>query len=328
MMVDVEFQPAGKRISVEKGLTILEVAQLAGIKIRSVCGGTGDCGKCKVIIDEGKILERSELHKKFLAQDEIARGYHLACQTQVFSDTRVTVPPESRIEGQQILTNAFLSRVKLEPCCRKQFLKVNLVELEDKLGRVERVSRHVKKAFGQEIPFSDFALLKLKKMRITEEAKGLTLAVNMCATESEVVDIDIGDTSLRNYGLAIDVGTTKIVIYLVSLRDGEIIDVESGYNEQLIYGEDLLSRIDYAFRSREGLSRLQKASVDTINKIIGAVASRNSIAPHEIIDICVGGNTVMTYLLAGLDPSHLVDANVRVSQIGRASCRERVCSIV
>jgi len=236
-MAHLEFQPAGKRIEVKKGLTILEAAQLAGIKIRSVCGGAGSCGKCKVIVDEGNILERSESYKKFLTQDEIARGYHLACQTQVLSDITVIVPPESRIEGQQILVSALVSRVEVDPCCVKKFIDVDLVELEDKFGRVERLARLVRNTLGRELLLSDLALLKLEKMMM-KGTNGLTLTINKCATESEVIDIDVGDTSLRNYGLAIDLGTTKIVIYLVDLRDGNIVDTESSYNEQLIYGED------------------------------------------------------------------------------------------
>lgn len=291
----------------------MEAAHVAGVKIRSVCAGVGACGKCKVLVEKGDVIEGSDSHKKFIVQDEIIKGYHLACQSQLLTNARVVIPPESRIEGQQILTNAFLSKVEFDPCCRKQFLRVNPVELEDRSGRVKKVSRLVESVFRQRIPFSDLALLKLEKMEVAG-AEGLTVTVDRCTSQSEVVDLDIGDTSLRNYGLAIDLGTTKVVIYLVSFRDGNITDLGSGYNEQLIYGEDLLSRIDYAFRNIEGLSRLQKVSVDTINKIVGAVTSRNNIAPHEIIDVCVAGNTVMTYLLAGLDPSHLVDANVQVSR--------------
>jgi uncharacterized 2Fe-2S/4Fe-4S cluster protein (DUF4445 family) len=104
------------------------------------------------------------------------------------------------------------------------------------------------------------------------------------------------------------------VIYFVDLRDGNIVDTESSYNEQLIYGEDLLSRIDYAFRTKGGLSKLQRAAVNTINKIVETIVEKNNISVQEITDVSVAGNTVMTYLLSGLDPSHLVDANIRVSR--------------
>jgi len=100
----------------------LEAAHVAGVKIRSVCAGVGACGKCKVLVEKGDVIEGSDSHKKFIVQDEIIKGYHLACQSQLLTNARVVIPPESRIEGQQILTNAFLSKVEFDPCCRKQFV--------------------------------------------------------------------------------------------------------------------------------------------------------------------------------------------------------------
>lgn len=312
MTLVVEFQPEGKRVHVEKELTILEAARLGGIRIRSVCGGVGTCGKCKVIVDEGKVAERSEVRKKFISQDEASKGFHLACQTRILEDTRVEVPPESRIEGQQILASALLSKVEFDPCCTKRFLRLGPVGLEDRLNLVERLSTLMRNELGSELFLCEQALLKLRKL--PKDADGVTLTVDKSATGCEVIDVDYEDTSLRNYGLAVDIGTTKVVVYLVDLKDGEIIAMESGYNEQLIYGEDLLSRIDYALRSEGGLSRLQNAVVSTINKIVEILSAKNNVGLGEIMSVSVGGNTVMTYILARMDPSHLVDIDARISR--------------
>ena len=310
MTVVVEFQPEGKRVEVERDSTILEAARLGGIKIRSVCGGLGSCGKCKVIVEKGHVIEKPEPRRKFIDQDEASKGFHLACQTEISDNTRVTIPPESRIEGQQILASAILPRIEFDPCCVKRFLSIAPSMSEDKPNRVRRLSRFIADMLGGEPSLSEQVLLKLGKL--SNDIEGITLIVDRCATRAEVIDVDPGDTSLRNYGLALDIGTTKVVAYLVDLRDREIIATESGYNEQLIYGEDLLSRIDYAFRNHEGLSRLQDAVVSTINKIVEALGTNNRVDLREMTSVSVGGNTVMTYLLAGIDPSPLVDANVRV----------------
>ena len=312
MTVVVEFQPEGKRVQVKKGTTILEAARLGGVKIRSVCGGLGTCGKCKVVVEQGDMVERSGLHKKFIDDEEVAKGFHLACQTEILNDARVTVPPESRIEGQQILASALLSRVEFDPCNVKRFLSVGSAELEDKLNRIKRLRILTANALGGEPSLCKQALLKIEKL--PDSINGVTLTVDRSATKCEVIDVESEDTSQRNYGLAVDIGTTKVVVYLVDLVDGEIVATESGYNEQLIYGEDLLSRIDYAFRSKGGLSRLQNAVIATVNKIAEALTVKNHVDPREITGVSVGGNTVMTYLLAGMDPSHLVDSNVRVSR--------------
>jgi uncharacterized 2Fe-2S/4Fe-4S cluster protein (DUF4445 family) len=312
-MVAIEFQPVGKRINVDKELTLLQAAQLAGVKIRSVCAGAGTCGKCKVVVDEGEVTEISDSYKSLLTPDEIAGGYHLACQTKAMSDVRVTVPPESRIEGQQILVKASLSKIEVNPPCTKIYLKEDFSKLRDKSTRIDRFSDVVKNTFGYNLRLSDSTLQKLEALP-NEAADRLALTVCKCGSECEVVNIHVGDLHLRNYGLALDIGTTKIVAYLVNLMDGEIVDVESSYNEQLMYGEDLLSRINYAFSEKRGLYKLQRASVNTINRIVEALCTRNKINPQEIVSLSVSGNTVMTYLFAGLDPSHLVNANVRVSR--------------
>jgi ferredoxin len=52
--VEVVFQPEGTHARIESGQTILEAARLAGVDLVSVCGGKGDCGKCRVIVTERK----------------------------------------------------------------------------------------------------------------------------------------------------------------------------------------------------------------------------------------------------------------------------------
>ena len=312
MKVIVEFQPEGRRVEVERGLTILEAARLGGVKIRSVCGGVGSCGKCTVRVEEGEVAERPGSRRKFISDEDASKGIHLACQTEILSDIRIAIPPETRIEGQQILTKALLSRAELDPCCIKLFLKVRPGELGDRTDRRARLSALMKDTISGESSLFEGALSKL--LKLPENVEGITLVLDKHKTGYEIIDIDPRDTSLQSYGLALDIGTTKVAGYLVDLRSGEIKDMESGYNEQLIYGEDLLSRIDYAFRSKGGLSLLQNAVVATINRIVENLSAKNHVSCGEIVGVSVAGNTVMTYLLAGMDPSPLVDANAQVSR--------------
>jgi uncharacterized 2Fe-2S/4Fe-4S cluster protein (DUF4445 family) len=99
----------------------------------------------------------------------------------------------------------------------------------------------------------------------------------------------------------------------VDLLTGRIIDRASEMNRQIVYGEELITRIEYGSRE-EGLRILQKAAVDCINDLTSELMSRNSIGPEEITDISVGGNTVMNNLLAGINPAYLETAEVEVSR--------------
>ncbi|MEI6726607.1 MAG: ASKHA domain-containing protein, partial [Actinomycetes bacterium] len=105
-------------------------------------------------------------------------------------------------------------------------------------------------------------------------------------------------------GVAIDLGTTSIVVYLMDFASGRVVDSASAYNKQISCGEDVISRIIYAKRKR-GLEHLQKLAVETINDLLTELQQRNGIELYEIHEVTVAGNTTMTHLLLGLDPRHL-----------------------
>ena len=71
----------------------------------------------------------------------------------------------------------------------------------------------------------------------------------------------------RGMGLAVDVGTTSVVAYLVDFATGRVVDSASAYNKQISCGDDVISRIIYAKR-KGGLLRLQRLAVETINDLI------------------------------------------------------------
>ena len=58
--------------------------------------------------------------------------------------------------------------------------------------------------------------------------------------------IESGDTSLRNFGLAFDIGTTTISGQLVNLSDRKVLGTKAAYNKQASFGSDVITRIIYA----------------------------------------------------------------------------------
>jgi uncharacterized 2Fe-2S/4Fe-4S cluster protein (DUF4445 family) len=85
-----------------------------------------------------------------------------------------------------------------------------------------------------------------------------------------------------SYGAAVDIGSTTVALYLCNLRTGELLAAESEMNPQIVYGEDVMSRIQYAIEHKDGLEKLHKAVIATLNKLLKeAVNSANmsSLAP-------------------------------------------------
>jgi uncharacterized 2Fe-2S/4Fe-4S cluster protein (DUF4445 family) len=111
-----------------------------------------------------------------------------------------------------------------------------------------------------------------------------------------------GNLSSYPHGVAIDIGTTSVVFYLVNLFTGSIIETRAIMNPQAKYGADVISRINYTAQSSEGLSTLQHEIVTAINLQLDHFAGMVGISADEIVKITVAGNTTMLHLLLGVDP--------------------------
>lgn len=287
-MVKVVFLPSGKRAEAEKGKSILEIAQSVGEGIRSLCGGKGSCGKCKVIVRNGKYEINPEPHEKFVSKKEREKGVVLACQTFLMSDAEIYIPLESRLEKQQILKDFIVSGKELQPHVRKDFYAdAFLPEVLSKNGYRLSCSPEV-------------------------EDGDLTLVLR----GNEVIAVEEGDTRNEFYGLAIDIGTTTLVTALVDLNTGNVVNIASDYNGQIIYGEEVLSRVEFVFSRKDGLEILQKAVVESINKLVDKLLEGYS-SPEKIYDVVAAGNTLMTHFFLGMDINYLFkSSNVRVEKRG------------
>ena len=102
-----------KMVEVERGTILLDAIREAGTNIRSICGGDGDCGTCKVILNKGEVSDVSTKYTDWLSPQEISEGYHLACQIRILSDSEFTIPVESRIASPKILLNTEMTILAL-----------------------------------------------------------------------------------------------------------------------------------------------------------------------------------------------------------------------
>ncbi len=285
----ITFLPSGKRVKVELGTTILAAAQEIGEGIRSLCGGKGSCGKCKVVVKSGEIeIVDEDVHAKFIDPSEASQGYVLACMTKIVGDVQIYIPPESRLERQQILKEFIVTEKELSPAVRKEFYAdAFLPEIIAKKGYSLKCEPEV-------------------------EDGDLTLVLR----GNEVISVEQGDTRDEFFGLAIDIGTTTLVTALVDLNTGRVVSVASDYNGQIIYGEEVLSRVEFARSRKDGLKILQKAVVDSINKLIDRLLS-DYASPARIYDVVAAGNTLMTHFFLGMDVEYLfASPDVRVEKKG------------
>jgi uncharacterized 2Fe-2S/4Fe-4S cluster protein (DUF4445 family) len=309
----VVFQPSGARGQVEDGATVLEAARELGAGVESICGGKGVCGKCKIRIEEGyfpkyritsKIAStttKKRANEKFLNRTQIRRGYRLACQTSIHGDIVVFVPEESR-KGQQVVRKEATAReIKLRPAVKKYCVALKPATLHDPLGDFERLKKELdKKREWKDLTIDYPVLLRLQN---TIRAGNWKVTVSVWK-DSEIIDIQAGRVD-KAYGLAVDIGTTTLAGYLCDLTTGEVVATDAMMNPQVAYGEDIMSRINYAVKGKNGLKQLHQTVIKGLNDIIGNAARKAGIKRTDIIDMAVVGNTCMHHLFLNIDPRYL-----------------------
>lgn len=308
---NVTFLPAKRKVSVGGDKTLLEAAESAGVKINSVCGAEGLCGRCKVRVCSGEVWAPPTPH---LSREEIQQGYVLACTALARSDSVIDVPVETRLEGAPHLTKdealRFGSTRVLTgrqprhvhgPLARKYALSLPPPTLEDNIGDTERVFRELRRDLDIPIMQMGLAQIKCLSALLRESDWKVTVTLGQRGGTVEVMQVEGGDTSSRSFGVAVDIGTTTVVAHLVDLNTSETVGRQASYNSQIQYGEDVISRIMSA-ENREKLARLSASVIQDINDLVTELVKASGVSLHDVVVVMCAGNTAMMHLLMEIDP--------------------------
>ena len=109
-------------------------------------------------------------------------------------------------------------------------------------------------------------------------------------------------------GVAIDIGTTTLVAYLLDLETGIQLEQVATLNPQVVFGEDIMSRLTYAVKEDEGINILREKVIEKINELISTLCETSGTSTRQIARVAVVGNTAMHHLFLGLDLTTLVKA--------------------
>ena len=311
----VKFMPENRIVEVESGTSLLTAASKAGIYIKSGCGGKGSCGACKVLVISGEPQVEGTGN---LSPEQLTQGVRLACKTFIQSDVAIEVPPESRLQEHQVLMGDvqkgllketeedLIEKFGNDPLAvkvRVQLSEPTLTENASDWSRLNMELRRVLQAGTKPIQIPLTVLQTLPEA--LRQAKW-DVSVTLTTSESgySVINVVKGN-DIPPYGLAIDIGTTTVVVYLVNLITGEIVDKQGTYNKQAKYGDDVISRIVYAVESPENLREIHQAVIDTVNDLTDKIISRQNLNLNDLMVAMTAGNTTMTQLLLGVDPRYV-----------------------
>ncbi len=311
-MGSITFLPAGRTVQAESGTSLLDCARLASVEIDAPCGGKGSCGKCMVRIVAGEVDSDS---LGALPAESVADGYVLACKTRVLSgDITVQVPERTGWEGGKFaesLDDEGLIRQELlpvkwefDPLAVKWMLEVPPAQLEDGLSDFDRLQRAVQKDWGDIAVVCSLDVLRGLAETLRADEGRVTVSMIRDTDRIHLLRVEPSDCTVRQYGIAVDIGTTTIAVQLVFLEMGEIIATHSDYNDQITCGLDVISRINYA-RRPERLAELRTRVLKSINDLIEKACCAHDVDTMEICNAVISGNTTMLHLLLGLMPEYI-----------------------
>ncbi len=314
MTYNVIFQPSGNRGRVEAGSSLLEAARVLGVDLEALCGGAGVCGKCKVKIMEGffqrynvqssqeNLSPLQDAEKDHLEEWERMEGYRLACLSSIEGDLVIYVPPESDRGRQVILEEGADRDFRLLPALECFSLQLAQPTLQDNRADAERLLESLAEKHDLQCRFDGLVLQDLPSALREDD---FHVRVDVWQKKEILRVVPAGNLPPRCYGLAVDVGTTTVAAYLCDLDSGEIKARASDVNNQVAYGEDIISRITYSTAKPANRKIMQQLIISTVNDLASKLAAEAGGRAEDILDVTVVFNSVMHHLFLGLDPRNL-----------------------
>ncbi|MEJ2569774.1 MAG: ASKHA domain-containing protein [Anaerolineales bacterium] len=304
----VHFEPLGRRGEVPEGENLLEIARALGVELESLCGGTGTCGRCRIQILSGEVSQPTASEMEFLTPEDIAQGYRMACCTTVTSDCKVSVPPESLSSPQRTQVEGEELPIEPDPIVRAYPVSLPQPTLEDLEADAGRLIDALERQHGLQATSIDIDVLRRISPDLREhlDPGSGTWRIQAVVRGREIIGFLAPD--LPSLGLAVDLGTTKIALYLLDLNTGQTLAAQGLMNPQIAYGEDIIARISYIERNPSHPTTLRDLVVTGINKAVGEMCTQIDAEPFHISDTVIVGNTAM----------HHVFLNLPLKQLARA----------
>ncbi len=302
MVIHVEFEPVGRRGDCPSGSSLLDCARYLGVDLVSVCGGVGDCGHCIVQILKGKVSPPTDSEHNLLGAEMVTQGYRLACRTTPLEDVLAKVPPQSLSTPQRTQVEGEEIPVKPAPMVKVYSISLGEPNMTDLQADAERLQEYLIKQYQLKLNGIDTDVLR----ELSPKLRLLHWRAQVGVRRGEIIGL-MSDSD-RPLGLAIDLGTSKIAMYLIDLTSGKTVTMKGLMNPQISYGEDIIARMALANRSPEQAKLLQELVVNAINEAAAEMCAGIKADPSYIMDSVLVANTAMHHLFLRLPVGQLARA--------------------
>ena len=301
MTFEVRFLPEGKRTDVQEESTLMAAALNSGVDLANICSGKGFCAKCMVEMISGALSPPTDMEIKRVPQEKLVKGYRLACQAKVRSNVVLRVPDQSRVGRQRLVIMGKEPAVKIKSNVKKIFVQIKPPTLQSPVADDESLFAALA-ANGYGKLTIDYEVAKKLPRILRESEWGVTATI---LGEKEIVLVQPGNTTKSAFGVAVDIGTTKLAVFIVDLIDGGIAFADGMMNPQIRFGEDVISRINYAALGEAQQKETQETIVNGINDLINKGLSETGIMRDELYEFVAVGNTAMHHIFVGISTKSL-----------------------
>jgi len=290
MAVKVKILSHNKTTTAKKGILLADIINKAGINLSLYCNRRGLCGKCFVEIVKGDLPACETQEKALLERRHLGPNYRLACRHRITEDLEINIPSASILQQIPVLETGLRLDLEIDPSVKKYAILLEKPDLQHPYSFLEQLERSLRKK-GLQISLE--VLKEIPKI-LTSGTDKVTAVIYK---DSEMIAVEKGDTTEKNYGLAVDIGTSTLVVELVDLNTGKSIDSLTSNNSQIKFGADIVSRISSAYMDPKNLGKLQQSIVGDLNRMIKQVLSKNKVQTSHVYEIVLAGNAPMNHFL-------------------------------
>lgn len=287
---------------------LTEILRRHSLPLNTRCGERGLCECCQVELLEGELVGMNDSRKACAdGKPILVRGcdYRLG-ETSV---VRLHIPPRSILAYQPQVVSDFKVNVSAAHDPLRQWVKFEARLLEPARGEADKLPRILAEILGLAHP-PRLDPEALQAWSSIPEKSPVRILLERLEDGWTVLQLKplaaISTESPAELGVAIDIGTTTVVVMLCDLRDGRILSRSAMFNRQMHLGDDVLTRINLCMTDPTMLDRMTDAILgQTIQPLLVEAVGQAGKDIRQVRCLSVAGNTTMLHLFAHEDPSSI-----------------------
>ena len=294
--------PQGTReIELSSGDEMRDVTELlrrADLPLNTRCQRQGLCEGCLIELIAGSLVDKIS-GKTILADTGMPPVRACQCSVPAGGRAEIRIPARSLLAHEPQIVSSFRCNVPRAHEPLWQRLSQRASDLDPTLPLAQALCLAVARKLDEPLPVrADRGL----QQTVLPTDRDILLVMEYRGDHWSLRIVD-RDVQLPAFGVAIDVGTTTVVVLLVDLATGDVAATATALNAQIYMGDNVLTRIKLCLDDKAKLRELQEAVIrGTLVPLLDEVLAESGASAEQVVCLSVAGNTTMLHLLAGVDP--------------------------